>query len=359
MNKAIFVDRDGVLNNLGLKKTIYYPTQFIIADGVKETLPILQSYGYKTIVITNQPEIARGTLTLTQLDEIHKEMSENLNIDDIFTCPHDDSDNCRCRKPEVGLLTSAAKKYNLDLTECYMVGDRNSDIRAGKNAGCTTIIIDKMYNQSVSADHRISEFSQILGIVDYFTVNYLREISVAALSISKNKIAKLINVILQVKKEKGRIFFLGVGGGAGNASHAVCDFRKLAKIDSYFLFDNTSELTARVNDDGWRSSFVNSLKISNLTEKDCVFVFSVGGGNEEKGVSQNIIEVLKLAKVQGSKIVGVVGREEGYTQEVADVCLTVPNFNTNLLTPSTESFQSIIWHLIVSHPLIKADNPVW
>ncbi len=171
-----------------------------------------------------------------------------------------------------------------------------------------------------------------------------------------SKIVKHINI---VKKNKGRIFFIGVGGSAANSSHAVNDFRKLAGIECYTPADNISELTARTNDEGWHTVFKSWLVVSKLSKKDLVFVFSVGGGNKEKNVSTNIIEALKFAKLKKAKICGIVGKNGGYTYEVADSCLRIPVKNMKHLTPHSEAFQAVIWHLLVSHPDIKKYKTKW
>ena len=172
-------------------------------------------------------------------------------------------------------------------------------------------------------------------------------------------IEKMADLLAQVKIDGGRIFFLGVGGSAGNCSHAVNDFRKIVGIESYAPTDNVSELTARTNDEGWASIFVEWLKVSKLTAKDMLFIFSVGGGNLEKNISPNLVEALKLAKTVGSKVVGVVGRDGGYTAKVADACVIVPTVNADNVTPHSEAFQAVVWHLLVSHPKLKANQTKW
>ena len=169
----------------------------------------------------------------------------------------------------------------------------------------------------------------------------------------------MADLLLKVKNEEGRLFFLGVGGSAGNCSHAVNDFRKIVGIESYAPTDNVSELTARTNDEGWTTVFSEWLKISKLTTKDAVFILSVGGGNLEKNISPNLVEALKYAKMVGSKITGIVGRDGGYTAEVADVCVIIPTVNANNITPHSEAFQSIVWHLLVSHPALKSSETKW
>ena len=177
--------------------------------------------------------------------------------------------------------------------------------------------------------------------------------------IDTKKIENMVDLILNVRKEKGRIFFLGVGGSAGNCSHAVNDFRKIIGIESYAPTDNVSELTARTNDEGWITIFSEWLKISNLSSKDLIFVFSVGGGSLEKNISPNIVEALKYGKSIGCKLVGVVGRNGGYTTKVADACVVIPTVNEKTITPHTEAFQAVVWHLIVSHPKLKLNETKW
>lgn len=172
-------------------------------------------------------------------------------------------------------------------------------------------------------------------------------------------IEKMAALIAQVKSDGGRIFFLGVGGSAGNCSHAVNDFRKIVGIESYAPTDNVSELTARTNDEGWTSIFVEWLKVSKLRASDMLFIFSVGGGNLEKNISPNLVEALKFAKTIGTKVAGVVGRDGGYTAQVADACVIVPIVNADNITPHSEAFQGVIWHLLVSHPKLKTNQTKW
>ena len=172
-------------------------------------------------------------------------------------------------------------------------------------------------------------------------------------------IEKIVDLLVNVKSTGGRLFVLGVGGSAANASHAVNDFRKLAGIETYAPTDNVAELTARTNDEGWQTVFSGWLKVSKLNSKDCLFILSVGGGNKEKVVSPNLIEAIDLAKVVGARVTGIVGRDGGYTAQNADVCLVVPNVNPETVTPHSESFQAVIWHLMVSHPKLKSNPTKW
>ncbi len=194
---------------------------------------------------------------------------------------------------------------------------------------------------------------------DSYVDKYLVEAADITRRLDKTAIIKMIGVIAKVKKRSGRIFMLGVGGGAGNAGHAVNDFRKIANIEAYAPTDNVSELTARVNDDGWDSSYSRWLKVSKLNSKDCVFIFSVGGGNAGKKISNNLVRALKYAKRKGSKIIGIVGRDGGYTARVSDAVVMIPVVNAETITPHTEAYQALIWHLIVSHPLLKSNKMKW
>ena len=170
---------------------------------------------------------------------------------------------------------------------------------------------------------------------------------------------RLAALLADLRERGGRLFVLGVGGGAGNASHAVNDFRKICGIEAYAPTDNVSELTARVNDDGWDSTFSEWLKVSRLGPNDMLFVFSVGGGNLEKNVSPNLVRALELAKEVGASIGGVVGRDGGYTARVADACVVVPTVNSEAVTPHTEAFQAVVWHLLVSHPKLQTSPMKW
>ena len=173
------------------------------------------------------------------------------------------------------------------------------------------------------------------------------------------KLEDLVKQLIKIKSNKGRIFFLGVGGSAGNCSHAVNDFRKIVGIECYSPTDNVSELTARTNDEGWPSIFIEYLKVSKLNENDSLFIFSVGGGNLEKNISPNIISAIDYAKKQNSKIFSIVGRDDGYAAVKSDICVIIPNVNTDNVTPHSETFQSLIWHLLVSHPKLKENQTKW
>jgi len=166
-------------------------------------------------------------------------------------------------------------------------------------------------------------------------------------------------LLAKVRERGGRLFILGVGGSAGNASHAVNDFRKLVGIETYAPTDNVSELTARTNDEGWATTFVAWLRTSRLKAEDAVLVFSVGGGDLEKNISPNLVSALTYAKEVKASVLGIVGRAGGYTHKVADVCVVIPTVNPQHVTPQSEAFQAIVWHCWVSHPLLKAQATKW
>jgi D-sedoheptulose 7-phosphate isomerase len=191
------------------------------------------------------------------------------------------------------------------------------------------------------------------------TENHLQEVAAIAQALDVAAIEKIATLLAQIKSAAGRIFFLGVGGSAANCSHAVNDFRKLAGIECYAPTDNVAELTARVNDDGWESTFVEWLKVSRLGSKDAVFILSVGGGDRARNISPNLVAAIKHARATGAKVMGILGRDGGYTAQVADAAVIVPIVNPARVTPHSEAFQAVIWHLLVCHPLVIANPAKW
>lgn len=192
-----------------------------------------------------------------------------------------------------------------------------------------------------------------------FSQQFLAEAQEIARRLDTGAVEKMAAILLDIRESNGRLFVLGVGGSAANASHAVNDFRKIAGIEAYAPTDNVSELTARTNDEGWATVFERWLRVSHLSSRDGILVFSVGGGDLEKQVSPNLVIALQYARSTGSKIMGIVGRDGGYTATIADACVVIPTVNALHITPHSETFQAVVWHLLVSHPLLKAEQTRW
>jgi D-sedoheptulose 7-phosphate isomerase len=192
-----------------------------------------------------------------------------------------------------------------------------------------------------------------------YAEQHLREASAIIEKLDVDAIERTAVLLAALRQRHGRLFLLGVGGSAANCSHAVNDFRKICGIEAYAPTDNVSELTARTNDEGWASVFIEWLKVSRLSPADLLFVFSVGGGNREKNVSPNLVAALEYGKEVGATICGIVGRDGGYTAKVADACIIIPTVNPQNVTPHTEAFQAVVWHLLVSHPALKAAETKW
>ena len=192
-----------------------------------------------------------------------------------------------------------------------------------------------------------------------FINHYFKNVIKTTKTIDYKKLDTIINILSNLRKKKGRIFFLGVGGSAANCSHAVNDFRKLCNIESYTPTDNVSEFSARINDEGWNNSLSSWLRVSKLNKKDAIFILSVGGGNLKKNVSLNLVEAIKYAKKVKSKIFGIVGRDGGFTKKNGNNIILIPNINTKLVTPFAEAYQAIIWHCLVSHPLLQKEKTKW
>ncbi len=192
-----------------------------------------------------------------------------------------------------------------------------------------------------------------------YPARYFKEVGQIASTINLDQVEKMIGLIQATYEKRGRLFFLGVGGSAANCTHAVNDFRKIAGIESYTPVDNVAELTARTNDEGWETVFAAWLQVSRLTDRDTIFVLSVGGGNKEKNVSVNIVNALDYAKKQGAKIIGILGRDGGYTAKMADACVIIPTLSPDTITPHAEAWQAVIWHMMVSDPRIMKMSNKW
>lgn len=410
-HRAIFLDRDGVLNAYACDSefgTVDSPArteQLTLLPGVVEAIAKLNQAGLLAIVISNQPGVAKGRFTPAALEAITGKMKALIEqkggrLDAVYYCPHhpDGSVNayrqrCNCRKPHAGLFEKAARELDIDLGRSYAVGDSVVDILAGHRASTKTIFVSarkcyvcsELTKQNVWPDWVVENLPEAVELIlkaernqisqasgregerscvwDEASTNYAAHHLHEAIEILKrtdaNSIERIAELLAGVREGGGRLFFIGVGGGAGHASHAVCDFWKIAQIEAYAPSDNVSELTARVNDDGWDTAYANWLHGSRLSKKDAVFVFSVGGGDAERNVSSNLVRALEYAQQVGAKICGVVGRDGGYTARVADACVVVPVVSPATITAHTESFQALIWHLLVSHPRLKAAEMKW
>lgn len=252
------------------------------------------------------------------------------------------------------VFAGRSSEHAFDLSDVYTaLADR------GRLAGYE--IVRRFYEIGTPAG--LAETDQYLRgermTVTGHTKTYYEDVGALAAAIDQEAVDRMVDLLADLRDQGGRLFIIGVGGGAGHASHAVNDFRKICGIESYAPTDNVSELTARINDDGWPSAFANWLQGSRISAKDAVLVFSVGGGSETPQVSVNIVEALKLAKSAGARILGVVGRDGGYTREVADACVVVPTVNPALITAHTEAFQAVVWHGIVSHPKLLRHEMKW
>jgi D-sedoheptulose 7-phosphate isomerase len=192
-----------------------------------------------------------------------------------------------------------------------------------------------------------------------FTEQFLDDTLTVLGHVDHGQVEAVVDVVASTRERGGRLFLCGSGGGAGHASHAACDFRKLCDVESYAVTDNVSELTARINDDGWDTSYANWLRASRLREDDCLFVFSVGGGSVEQRVSVNLVEAMQLARERGASVAGVAGRDGGALAQLADACIVLPTADPGLVTPQTEGLQAVMWHLIVSHPTLAASAAKW
>jgi len=368
MKRAIFFDRDGILNRVVMRGDLpaspRVPSEFEVLPWASEMVHAAKDAGFLVIVATNQPDIGRGLMTKENLAAMHDHLQNSLPLDSIEAAISGEDSDPR-RKPNPGMLVDAAHRFKISLADSWIVGDSKKDIQAGKNAGVGTILLQTIYNSAAhgTADFNFSSPREIInfikGIAVSFSKSFLSKTAETASSIDAEAIEKMVSVLRNTRDNGGRLFFIGSGGGAGHASHATCDFRKLGGIETYCPTDNVSELTARINDEGWENSIADCLKSMRLRSGDAVFVFSVGGGNEEKNISVNLVNAVKLAKERGASVLGVVGRDGGYTASVADACVVVPTVDADLVTPLAESFQAVVWHLIVSHPDFQASTAKW
>jgi D-sedoheptulose 7-phosphate isomerase len=407
--RAVFLDRDGVINayaynrELGTVDSPANPDEFALLPGAAEAIAKVNEAGLLAIVVSNQPGVAKGKFTPELLEAITQKMKRLVvqaggRLDAVYYCLHHPEGTingyrlaCQCRKPNPGLLHQAAREWGIDLCRSYIVGDGVVDVLAGRQAGTRTVFVSprrgyvylELERQNVWPDWIASNLAEAVALIEAakngselstektradargvgegcpYTALYIREADEILNRMDQDSIERIVELLRALRAGGGRLFFLGVGGGAGHASHAVNDFRKIAGIEAYTPTDNVSELTARVNDDGWDTCYVNWLRGSRLRSTDMVFVFSVGGGDVRRNISTNLVCALQYAKQVGATICGVVGRDGGYTAQVAGACVLIPVVNPDTVTPHTESFQALVWHLLVSHPKLKAVEMKW
>lgn len=368
--RAVFLDRDGVLNEVvyrsGQAASPRSLEEFRLVEGTVGPLRRLRAAGYRLFVVTNQPDVARGLLDGAALRAMNDRLTQALPVERVLACTHDDPEGCLCRKPRPGMLLEVAHSERIDLSASFMVGDSWKDIEAGEAAGCTSILLRRDYNRETEAHQVVVTLAEAADFIlgegmssEAYVTAYLDEVREIAARIDRQAVVAVVEGLVRLREAGGRLFILGVGGSAGNASHAVNDFRKIAGIEAYAPTDNVSELTARINDDGWESAYANWLRASRLGPKDAVLVFSVGGGNAEKRISTNLIEAVRCARAAGARVYGIVGRDGGYTARASDACILIPTVNAATVTPHAEAFQAVLWHLLVSHPALLANAMKW
>ncbi len=361
-----------------------HPGQVRIEPGASQALARLTAAGYEVVIVSNQPSAAKGKTTKENLDLVHAAVLKDIQADGgrilkSYICFHRSEDRCLCRKPGTGLLQQAFKENSQFVpSQSWMVGDGLTDVQAGQAFGTQTVFLgarkldsqrlfDKNSVQPTLWLNDLAEFVDVLlkinkkesPVTKSFTETYLEESAQILNDLNSSDIESLCEGLAGVRDQGGRLFILGVGGSAGHASHAVNDFRKICEFEAYAPTDNVSELTARVNDEGWDTCFSNWLEGSRLSSRDAVLVFSVGGGSREKNVSVNLVKALDTAKVKGAKIFGIVGKDGGYTKKMANACVLVPVVSPDRITPHTEGFCAVIWHLVVSHPKLNTVPTKW
>ncbi|HET9985389.1 MAG TPA: HAD-IIIA family hydrolase [Longimicrobiales bacterium] len=366
--RAVFLDRDGVLNAVVLRDgrpaSPRTPDELVVEAGAAAAVRRLRECGYLVFAVTNQPDVARGLLTEAALAELMSRVEAEIPLDDWRSCIHDDVDGCECRKPRPGMVQGLARVWGVDLAASYLVGDSWKDMEAGRAAGCRTILLRRDYNSEARGGQEVGTLDEAVDIIlaadrPTHALRFLAESRWILERLDPAAIEAMAAALAELRERGGRLFFLGVGGGAGHASHAVNDFRKIAGIESYAATDNVAELTARANDEGWESTFVEYLRGSRLRREDGVFVFSVGGGSLERGISTNLVRAVAYAAEVGASVFGVVGRDGGFTARVARHCIVVPTANPETVTPHTETFQALVWHLLVSHPKLQRGAMKW
>jgi D-sedoheptulose 7-phosphate isomerase len=394
---CVFLDRDGVVNamvyhsDFGLVDSPANAAEVRLLPGVATAIDRLRAAGFLVVIVSNQPGAAKGKTSALQLEavdaEVHRQLAAHgAAVDAVYLCLHHPggvlaelATDCACRKPRPGLLLRAAADYGVALDRSFMVGDGVTDVAAGRAAGVRTVFLgtwkpyiaaaleEDGWPDIVAADLPAA-VNWILNLratkgepvqSDTFIEGYLAQASAILAELPHEHIAHVVNLMVALKRRRGRLFILGSGGGAAHAGHAVNDFRKLAGIEAYSPSDNVAELTARVNDDGWAAAYAGWLRASRIGPEDMVMVISVGGGDIALNLSPNLVRALELAKDVGAATCGVVGRDGGATADLADACIRIPMLDRTLVTPHTEGLQSVVLHLLISHPQLQETPATW
>lgn len=364
----------------GVVDSPLHPSQVSLLPGAVEAVARLTEAGYGIAIVTNQPAAAKGKTTQDNLEAVHARVLEEVSagggrISSSHICFHRAEDGCDCRKPAVGLLRAAFEAHPDRPREgAWMVGDGVTDVQAGRLLGLRTAFIGKPCGTLLSCFDETSGLPDIV-VPDLlgFTCNLLDEVQArptytrmvldesAALvrGLDADAIEALVAEMAALRARGGRLFVLGVGGSAAHASHATADFRKMCGIEAYAPTDNVAELTARTNDEGWSTTFSAWLEVSRLGANDTLLIFSVGGGDADRAISPNLVAAIDLAVVRGATVLGVVGRDGGYTARHARVCVIVPPRFEARVTVHTEAIAAVVWHLVVSHPLLHRTSFKW
>jgi D-sedoheptulose 7-phosphate isomerase len=395
---CVFLDRDGVVNamvyhsDFGLVDSPANAAEVRLLPGVAAAIDRLRGAGFLVVIVSNQPGAAKGKVSASQLEavdaEVHRQLAAHgTAVDAVYLCLHHPggvlaelATDCGCRKPRPGLLLRAAADHGVAPDRSFMVGDGITDVAAGKAAGVRTVLLGawKPYIAAAALDEGgwpdivVADLPAAVDWIlnmratkgepvesDTFIQRYLAQASVILAELSTEDIARVVNLVVALKRRRGRLFILGSGGGAAHAGHAVNDFRKLAGIEAYSPSDNVAELTARVNDDGWAAAYAGWLRASRIGPEDMVMVISVGGGDVALNLSPNLVRALELAKEVGATTCGIVGRDGGATASLADACIRIPMLDRTLVTPHTEGLQSVVLHLLVSHPQLQETAATW
>ena len=377
MLNALVVDREQ-----GTVDSPLHPNQVELLDGVAIAVKKLNDLGFDLKIVSNQPAVAKGKTTPENLTWTHRRvlelvMAEGGIIESSHICFHRAEDDCACRKPKTQLLQDALAGLSPSLlAQSWMVGDGLTDIEAGQRMSLNTAYLgpERCDHQKALEQRNLKPtqfFKSLRNFADWlsvrtpgvsamtFTQTFLDETATLVRALPGAAIENMALGLARTRDRGGRLFILGVGGSAGHASHAVNDFRKICGFEAYAPTDNVSELTARVNDEGWDTVFVEWLKTSRLNSKDALLIFSVGGGDRERNISVGLVRALELAVERGASSYGVVGKEGGFTRRVANETVVIPPLFADRITPHTEGLAAVVWHLLVSHPALKIKATKW